>query len=119
MILKPRFEDLKAIGFYLGKITLGLAFTMLIPVLTGLFYGETDPAADFVIGIEISVLLGLTLQRLCRTDKDLNWMQGMIVVSLSWFVAMFLGAIPLYLSGTGNLISMPVLRQCRVLPQPD
>ncbi len=99
MILKPRFEDLKAIGFYLGKITLGLAFTMLIPVLTGLFYGETDPAADFVIGIEISVLLGLTLQRLCRTDKDLNWMQGMIVVSLSWFVAMFLGAIPLYLSG--------------------
>jgi trk system potassium uptake protein TrkH len=29
----------------------------------------------------------------------MNWMQGMIVVSLSWLVAMMLSAIPLYLSG--------------------
>ncbi|MDP2860400.1 MAG: potassium transporter TrkG, partial [bacterium] len=36
---------------------------------------------------------------LCFTEKDLNWMQGMIVVSLAWLVAMLLGAIPLYLSG--------------------
>jgi trk system potassium uptake protein TrkH len=99
MILKPRLEDLKIIGFYLGKIILGLAFTMVIPILAGLFFRETDPAMDFFIGIEASVILGTILIKLCRTEKDLNWMQGMIVVSLSWVVAMFLGAIPLYLSG--------------------
>jgi len=99
MILKPRLEDLKIIGFYLGKIILGLAFTMVIPILTGLFCKELNPALDFIIGIEISILLGLILLSVCRTDKDLNWMQGMIVVSLSWVVAMFLGAVPLYLSG--------------------
>jgi len=99
MILKPRLEDLKIIGFYLGKIILGLAFTMAIPILTGLCFGEVNPALDFFIGIEISVLLGLLLIKICHSDKDLNWMQGMIVVSLSWIVAMILGAIPLYLSG--------------------
>jgi trk system potassium uptake protein TrkH len=99
MILKPRLEDLKIIGFYLGKIILGLAMTMSIPILTGLFFREFNPVLDFLIGSEISVLLGLLLVKLCRTEKDLNWMQGMIVVSLSWIVAMFVGAIPLYLSG--------------------
>jgi trk system potassium uptake protein TrkH len=99
MILRPRLEDLKIIGFYLGKITLGLALTMVIPILGGLIFGELNPALDFILGIEISVLLGLLLLKICHTDKDLNWMQGMIVVSLSWIVAMFLGAIPLYLSG--------------------
>ena len=37
MILKPRLEDLKAIGYYLGKIILGLSLTMLIPVILGIF----------------------------------------------------------------------------------
>ncbi|MHB8155293.1 MAG: TrkH family potassium uptake protein [Candidatus Omnitrophota bacterium] len=99
MILKPRLEDLKIIGFYLGKIILGLALTMVIPILIALCFGETNPALDFFISIEVSVLLGLLLVKICQTDKDLNWMQGMIVVSLSWVVAMILGAIPLYLSG--------------------
>ncbi len=99
MILRPRLEDLKIIGFYLGKIILGLALTMVIPILAGLFFQEKNPALDFIIGIEVSVILGLLLIKVCHTEKDLNWMQGMIVVSLSWIVAMILGAIPLYLSG--------------------
>ena len=99
MILKPRLEDLKIIGFYLGKIILGLAFTMAIPILVGLCFKELNPTLDFLISFEISVFLGLLLVKACHTDKDLNWMQGMIVVSISWIVAMFLGAIPLYLSG--------------------
>lgn len=99
MILKPCREDLKIIGFYLGKIILGLALTMVIPILIALCFGEINPALDFFIGIEISALLGLLLIKICQTDKDLSWMQGMVVVSLSWVVAMILGAVPLYLSG--------------------
>ncbi|MDD5097856.1 MAG: potassium transporter TrkG, partial [Candidatus Omnitrophica bacterium] len=99
MILKPRLEDFKIIGFYLGKIILGLAFTMAIPIIIGIAFQEINPTLDFLISIEISILLGALLVKICHTDKDLNWMQGMIVVSLSWLVAMVLGAIPLYLSG--------------------
>ena len=72
---------------------------MAAPIIVALCFGEINPALDFFIGIETSVLLGLLLVKICHTDKDLSWMQGMIVVSLSWLAAMILGAIPLYLSG--------------------
>lgn len=99
MIVKPTLQDLKAIGYYLGKIILGLALTMIIPILIGLAAGEINPALDFLISLEISLIFGLILVKVCYTEHELNWMQGMIVVSLSWIAAMFLGAIPMYLSG--------------------
>jgi trk system potassium uptake protein TrkH len=99
MILKPRLEDIKNIGYYLGRIMIGLGLTMLVPILIGLSFGEINPILDFIIGFEITLVFGLILTELCLTEKDLSWMQGMVVVSLSWLVAMVLGAIPLYLSG--------------------
>lgn len=102
MIFKPRVADIKAIGYYLGKIIIGLAFTMLVPIGTGILFVEINPTLDFLISIEIFLLIGLLLTTICRTEKDLNWMQGMVVVSLSWLVASILGAIPLYLSGHWN-----------------
>ncbi len=99
MILKPSPEDVKRIGYYLGKIIIGLGLTMLLPIIFGLVSGEINPAFDFLIGAEITLIFGLLLTKLCFTEEDLSWMQGMIVVSLAWLVAMLLGAIPLYLSG--------------------
>ena len=99
MILKPRLEDIKTIGYYLGKIIVSLGLTMLVPIIIGVAFGEINPVLEFLIGIEIALIFGLILIKLCFTEKELNWMQGMIVVSLSWLVAMLLGAIPLYLSG--------------------
>ena len=99
MILKPLPEDIKAIGYYLGKIIFGLGITMLVPIIAGLAFGEVNPTLDFLIGIEITLIFGLILTKLCFTERDLNWMQGMIVVSLSWLAAAILGAIPFYLSG--------------------
>lgn len=99
MVLKPRLEDVKIIGYYLGKIILGLGLTMLIPIIIGLAFGEINPVLDFLLSIEVALIFGLIFIKLCFTEKDLNWMQGMIVVSLSWLAAMALSAIPLYLSG--------------------
>jgi trk system potassium uptake protein TrkH len=99
MILKPRLTDIKIIGYYLGKIIMGLGLTMLIPVMIGIVFGEPNPALDFLVSTEIALICGLILTRLCLSEEDLNWMQGMIVVGLSWLVAMALGAIPLYFSG--------------------
>ena len=99
MILKPRLDDIKIIGFYLGKVILGLGLAMLVPIVLGTVLNEVNPTIDFFITIEISLALGLLLTKICFTEKDLCWMEGMIVVSLSWLVAMLLGAIPLYLSG--------------------
>jgi trk system potassium uptake protein TrkH len=99
MILKPQLQDLKNIGYYSGKILIGIGLTMLVPMIVGLLFAEPNPALDFLIGAEIALIIGLVLTKSCFTEKDLNWMQGMVVVSLSWLAAMFVGAIPLYLSG--------------------
>jgi len=99
MILRPQPQDIKNIGYYSGKIIIGIGLTMLVPVVIALLFAEINPALDFLIGTEIALIIGFILSRLCFTEKDLNWMQGMVVVSFSWLAAMLLGAIPLYLSG--------------------
>ena len=99
MILKPNLEDVKIIGFYLSKVILALGAAMALPMALSLILREFSPLADFAIGIEISLIIGLAMRRICQTDKDLRWMHGMIVVSLSWVVAMLIAAVPLYLSG--------------------
>jgi trk system potassium uptake protein TrkH len=99
MILRPQPQDIKNIGYYSGKIIIGIGLTMLVPVVIALLFAEINPALDFLIGAEIALIIGFILSRLCFTEKDLNWMQGMVVVSFSWLAAMLLGAIPLYLSG--------------------
>jgi len=100
MILKPQLKDIKYIGYYLGKITIGVGFTMFLPCIMGLvFFKEINPALNFLISAEIALLCGLILTWLCKADQDLNWLQGMVTVALSWLAAMVLNAIPLYLSG--------------------
>jgi len=99
MILKPCKDDIQIILFYLGKVILGLGWTMVIPLALSLILKERVPMLDFLIAAEITLILGFCLEKFFRTAKSLNWMQGMIVVSLSWLAAMFLGAVPLYLSG--------------------
>jgi trk system potassium uptake protein TrkH len=100
MILKPQLSDIKNIGYYLGKITLGLGLVMFVPFIAGLvLFKEPNPALHFLLSAEIAVGIGLVLSWLCQTDKELRTAQAMVVVSLSWLVAMALGAIPLFLSG--------------------
>ncbi|MBU2221879.1 MAG: TrkH family potassium uptake protein, partial [Candidatus Omnitrophica bacterium] len=99
MILKPNIEDVKVIGYYLVKVIIGLGLTMVLPVMTALVFKEINPFLDYLIGLELTLGLGLLLVRACSTKKDARWMHGMIVVSLSWVVAMFLAAVPLYLGG--------------------
>jgi trk system potassium uptake protein TrkH len=99
MLIRPRLDNLRIIGYYLGQIIIHIGLVMLVPIAFGLLIGERNPAIDFFIGLEVALIAGLILTKLCYTQKDPNWMQGMVVVSLAWLAAMFLGAIPLFLSG--------------------
>lgn len=99
MVLKPTLADLKTIGYYLGKIIIGLGITMLFPIIGALVFKEINPLYDFVISFLVCIIFGRILVMLCDTDEDLTWMQGMVVVALSWLIAAVLGAVPFYLSG--------------------
>ncbi|MEW5758828.1 MAG: TrkH family potassium uptake protein [Candidatus Omnitrophota bacterium] len=103
MILKPQLRDIKNIGYYLGKILLGLGIAMLVPFILGLvLFKEPNPALNFLVSAEITIIIGLILSKVCYSKHDLNNVQAMVVVSLSWLAAMAVGAIPLFLSGHYN-----------------
>lgn len=99
MILRPTLDDIRSIGYHLGKIVMGIGACMLLPLGLALVMREFNPALDYTVGIAVAMLLGLLLRQLCFTQEDLNWMQGMIVVALSWVAAMAIAAVPLWLSG--------------------
>ncbi len=101
MILRPQVLDLRIIAHFLGKIILGFGIMMAIPILAALFFGETAPIIDFTIALLASLCGGFLLMTVARLPKDaeMEWMHGLAVVSMAWVVCMFLGAIPLYLSG--------------------
>ncbi len=99
LLLKSRLHDLRIVAYYLGKICIVVGIAMLIPLTLALFLSEFSVVYDFVIGFSVSLIIGYTLLFLYRTEEDLNWMQGMVTVAVSWLIAAFLGAIPLYLSG--------------------
>ena len=99
MILKPTSEDYKIIGYYLGKILVGIGMLMFIPLAIAIFYSELAPAMDFLMSTSLALLAGAILVIICYTKKDLMTMHAMAVASMSWIVAMFISAVPLYLSG--------------------
>jgi len=99
MIPKPQLNDFKNIGYYLGKIIIGIGLTMFLPFIAGfLLFNEPNPALDFLISANITIFIGLFLSWLCKTDKELQAGPAMVVIALSWLAAMALSAIPLLLS---------------------
>src|SRR5512138_120935 len=99
MILRPRTDDFRIIGLYTGKVIIGVGLLMVVPLVTSLLFAEWNPAAEFLIGMGACLAFGLLMEALCQTTRDLSWSHGLVVASLSWFVAMLLGAIPHWLSG--------------------
>jgi len=99
MLLRPRIQDIKIIGYYLAKISFGLGLSMLLPLAVALAFQEPNPALDFLCGMLIAFLLGLLLHILCKSKDEPGWMHGMVIVSLSWLLASFLASIPMFMSG--------------------
>jgi len=99
MLLRPTKEDFRTIAYYIGKLIVALGAILAIPLATALIFKEWDMAVAFLLSMLLSILIGLLLQKLFFSTHDLNWSQGLAVTSISWLVAMFLGAVPLILSG--------------------
>ncbi len=99
MILRPQLRDFKIVGFYLGKMVLGIALFMIVPIAVSLVAGEQSPLFDFLITFFLCINIGLILHIFCYTLDDPKWFHGMTVISLAWLFASLIGAVPLFLSG--------------------
>ena len=101
----PQFsrDDLKGIFHYTGKLIILLGYLLLFPLFVALIYNEWNPAIDFIFCSLLSFSIGYLIIWRFPEEVDINWRQGMTIASLIWLIYMFLGAIPLYLSGHYNL----------------
>lgn len=99
MLLRPTKENYHVIAFYTGKVILGIGILMIIPLLTAIGFQEWEAAVDFILSIALCAIIGLATQAYFRTEKDLNWGEGLVVSAGSWFWAVLLTAMPHWLSG--------------------
>jgi len=98
MVISPDRKDFSTILNILGRLTVGLSFFMLIPLITSLFCGELSPFYDFLISFSVSLTLGALLLLIFPIKKEVGWIHAFFTVSLAWLLFSLLGAIPLYLS---------------------
>lgn len=99
VLLKPGADDIELIGYYLGKVLLGLGLVQLVPTAIALLRAEWNSASAFVIGASLCVLIGAISEIRLSTRRPLTWAHGMVIVALAWLVGAVFAAIPLYLSG--------------------
>ncbi|WP_079990774.1 TrkH family potassium uptake protein [Haloarcula sp. CBA1127] len=85
----------------LGAIMQWLAVPLVIPVLVAVIYGES--AVPYLVTIAVTLGVGTALARL-RRDR-IRDREAFLTVSLAWLTIAVVGAIPLYIEGTGVFAS--------------
>ena len=90
--------------FRIISILLGIVGgTFLIPIGVAVAYKEYAMILPFAIPMAISIVLMLAINIPARKVKyNLTTRQTFLTVAMSWVVASFMGAVPLYFSGSFN-----------------
>lgn len=90
--------NFKMIWYILGWIMIFSALFMLVPMITALVYGETE-LFSFLAAAALSTVAGLAFVVKKPEKRTLHARDGFIIVSLSWIVLSFFGALPFVFSG--------------------
>jgi trk system potassium uptake protein len=98
-ILRPDASDIKLIGYYLGKVLLGLGLLQLIPLVTALALREWNSASAFAIGAAVAIIAWAVSDARLASRQPLTWAHGMVIVALAWLLGPIVAAVPMYLSG--------------------
>lgn len=73
---------------------------MCIPLIISMYYGENDSTLAFTLTVvPISIIIGAFYFLIPRNKPDLTIRDGFFIVTFSWIIAAFIGALPFYLSG--------------------
>jgi len=90
------------IGKITGLLTVSFGLTMLLSLLTGIYYQDGSPPA-LAKAMGITLLAGLGLYLVCRKTKadHIRPREGMAIVATGWAAASFFGALPFYFDAGG------------------
>lgn len=89
----------KSIVYVLGYVLMITGAFMLLPVITGLIYGEFFCALIFLACAAGSALAGFLLTRLKARFTVFTVRDGYVSVALSWLTMSVVGALPFTISG--------------------
>ena len=81
----------------LGLILLCLAALLLLPLIAGLYYGES--VLGFIVTIAISAAAALVLTRFKPGSTDISAREGFVIVGMGWILLSAIGALPFVISG--------------------
>lgn len=90
----------KMIFCTLGQLTLSESVLMILPLIVALWFGEIKTAASFLVAIGLSLIIGLGLYKICKTENKVIYAkEGFVIVALGWLIMSVIGALPFVLSG--------------------
>jgi trk system potassium uptake protein TrkH len=92
--------DWRASVSLVGSVLKYLAATTVVPIVTGLVYGEAfvPYILPFFVTAAIAVGVGTAMERL-DPDPDIGAREGLLMVSLTWMVVSIVGVVPYVLEG--------------------
>ncbi|MDO5088539.1 MAG: TrkH family potassium uptake protein [Leptotrichiaceae bacterium] len=89
----------KMIAFIVGRILLLEAGLMVLPLTVSFIYGEAlKYKVSYFSVITILVISGLLLSVKTPEDTSIQGREGFVIVSLSWILLSFFGALPLFMT---------------------
>lgn len=90
----------KAIIKILGMLFLVIGFSLILPIIVGVYYGETNSIFAFTSIALPLILIGTIIVKLLVTpSKNLMIRDGIVIVSTAWILAAILGSLPFIISG--------------------
>lgn len=84
--------DIRIICHYLGMIMQGVGGILLLPIIVALIYQENNILC-YIIPCFISIAIGTLFSKKCENYTRLKLKHGMIVSSIAWLWAAFIGAL--------------------------
>ena len=99
MLIRPDRDDLRIVGFALGRIFTVVAVASCLPLLWAVLGREWHPFASFLLMIGVFAFLGQLGLRFRPSNERLDWSHGMVVVALTWLVVPVIGSLPFIFSG--------------------
>lgn len=99
MWIRLRSDDLRIVVHYVGMLVVGIGLAMLVPLATGIAYGEWDAALDYLLGAGIACPIGTILVNIETRPERLRHTHAMAITGLGWLIASMAAAVPLAFSG--------------------
>jgi len=90
----------QAVLYLLSRLLFIIGICALLPIIVALYFNEPELIRRFLITAVVFVTVGVAFFFLGRSAKDdpIGLREGFLLVTLSWLVISFFGAIPFYLS---------------------